>query len=175
MLIVAVAGTFIAAVAVLAIPSLQSAPYALGLLFRAAPARLPVPVEGVRASRLVDSWGAPRSGGRRHEGIDIFGKRGTRIRSSTDGVVTRVGDNRLGGHCVWVLGPAGYLHYYAHLEAYGDVRPGQRIHSGHFIGTVGDSGNARGTPPHLHYGIYRLIGGARNPFTLLNRGPGTGT
>jgi len=149
------------------VPGLRVLPYALSLIFQPAPQKLPVPVEGVRAARLVDTWGAPRSGGRRHRGIDIFGKRGTIIRSVTDGVVITAGDNRLGGHSVSVLGPGGLLHYYAHLEEYGDVRPGLRIHAGHFIGTVGDSGNAKGTPTHLHYGISRLFGGAENPYPLL--------
>jgi len=157
----------VAGTAAWALPRLRVVPYALSLYFRSAPPTLTVPVEGVRASGLVDTWGAPRSGGRRHEGIDIFGTRGTKIRSTTEGVVTTVGDNRLGGHCVWVMGPGGYLHYYAHLEKYGDVKRGLRIRPGHFIGTVGDSGNAKGTPPHLHYGVYKLIGGACNPYPLL--------
>lgn len=157
----------VAGIAVMAVPGLCVVPYMISLPFRAAPQILSVPVEGVQASRLADTWGAPRSGGRRHEGIDIFAKKGTRILSATEGVVTRVGDNRLGGHSVWVMGPGGYLHYYAHLEKFGDVKPCQRIRKGHCLGTVGNSGNAGGTPPHLHYGIYRLIGGARNPYSLL--------
>jgi murein DD-endopeptidase MepM/ murein hydrolase activator NlpD len=166
-LIICIGSSIFAGVAVLTFPGLRVVPYTLSLLFRPAPTKLPVPVEGVQASRLVDTWGGPRSGGRRHEGIDIFGKRGTKIRSTTEGVVTTVGDNRLGGHSVWVIGPGGYFHYYAHLEKYGDVKRGRRIQTGHFIGTVGDSGNAKGTPPHLHYGIYKLSGAANNPYPLL--------
>lgn len=162
-----IGGILAAAIFVVAVPGLRVVPYILSLSFRSAPQILSVPVEGVQASRLADTWGAPRSGGRRHEGIDIFAKKGTRILSATEGVVTRVGDNRLGGHSVWVMGPGGYLHYYAHLEKFGDVKPCQRIRKGHCLGTVGNSGNAGGTPPHLHYGIYRLIGGARNPYSLL--------
>lgn len=162
-----VSGILVAGIAVMAVPGLRVVPYMISLPFRAAPQILSVPVEGMQASRLADTWGAPRSGGRRHEGIDIFAKKGTRILSTTEGVVTRVGDNRLGGHSVWVMGPGGSLHYHAHLEKFGDVRPCQRIDKGHFIGTVGNSGNAGGTPPHLHYGIYRFIGGARNPYPLL--------
>lgn len=160
---------FVAGIAVMSIPGIRVVPYMISLFLRDAPRTLSVPVEGVPASRLADTWGAPRSGGRRHEGIDIFAKKGTRILSAIEGVVTRVGDNRLGGHSVWVMGPGGYLYYYAHLEKFGDVKPLQRIRKGHCIGAVGDSGNARGTPPHLHYGIYRLIGGARNPYPLLKQ------
>jgi murein DD-endopeptidase MepM/ murein hydrolase activator NlpD len=166
-LIVFLISLLVAGTAVWAIPGLRVVPYALSLYFRSAPQTLPVPVEGVRASGLVDTWGAPRSGGRRHKGIDIFGKRGIKIRSTTEGVVTSVGENRLGGRCVWVMGPGGYLHYYAHLDNYGNVKPGLRIHAGHFVGIVGNSGNAKGTPPHLHYGIYKLVSGACNPYPLL--------
>jgi murein DD-endopeptidase MepM/ murein hydrolase activator NlpD len=162
-------GLLVAGSAFWAMPGLRAVPYAVSLYFQPPSHTLPVPVQGVKTSWIENTWGAPRSEGRRHEGIDIFGKRGTKILSTTAGIVTRVGDNRLGGRVVWVMGPGGYFHYYAHLEGYGDVKPWQKIGAGHFIGTVGDSGNAKGTPPHLHYGIYKLIGGALNPYPLLTR------
>ncbi|HUR79116.1 MAG TPA: M23 family metallopeptidase [Thermoanaerobaculia bacterium] len=122
----------------------------------------------MKRAQLADTWGAPRSGGRSHQGIDIFAKRGTPVVSSTRGIVVTVGHNRLGGRIVRVLGPGGYWHYYAHLERFGPVREGQLVDAGTVLGTVGDSGNARGTPPHLHYGIYRFRGGAVNPFVYLS-------
>lgn len=128
---------------------------------------LPIPVDGVRLQQLADTWGAPRSGGRRHEGIDIFAPRGREIRSATDGVVFTVGKNRLGGQVVWVLGPGGQWHYYAHLDRYSDVKEGEVIRAGRVVGYCGDSGNAKGTPCHLHYGIYTFRGDALNPFPLL--------
>jgi murein DD-endopeptidase MepM/ murein hydrolase activator NlpD len=134
-----------------------------------APAALPVPVAGVAAARLADTWGGPRGGGRHHEGIDIFAKRGTPVLSSTEGVVLRVGTNRLGGQVVWVLGPGGQRHYYAHLDRYGDVHPGIRVAPGTILGYVGNTGNAATTPPHLHYGIY-TAGGAVNPYPFLRPG-----
>lgn len=138
-------------------------------LLRAGPARLlPVPVDGVRMSELRDTWNGPRPGGRQHRGIDIFAKRGTRIRSTTDGIVATVGTNSLGGRVVRVLGPGGEWHYYAHLESFGAIREGDRIAKGTVLGFVGDSGNARGTPPHLHYGIYRFQGSAMNPYPRLS-------
>ena len=71
------------------------------------PTALPVPVEGVAARRIADTWGAARDGGARgHEGVDIFAPRGTPVRSSTVGIVTAVRDGGLGGRQVWVLGPA---------------------------------------------------------------------
>jgi murein DD-endopeptidase MepM/ murein hydrolase activator NlpD len=67
---------------------------------------------------------------------------------------------------VWVLGPGGQRHYYAHLDRYADIVTGQRVRPGTILGYVGTTGNAAGTPPHLHYGIYEA-GGAINPYPLL--------
>lgn len=147
-------------------PAIERALYAARLVAMDAPAWLPVPVEGVRARALRDTWGGARSEGRKHEGIDIFARRGTPVLSSTEGIVTDVGTNRLGGLVVWVMGPGGQRHYYAHLDRQADVTAGMRIAPGHVLGYVGDTGNARGTPPHLHYGIYDSAG-ARNPYPLL--------
>lgn len=143
---------------------------ALRLIRGDAPATLPVPVRGVGRSALRNSWGAPRSGGRDHKGIDIFAPRGREIISATRGIVVTVGHNELGGRIVRILGPGGYWHYYAHLERFANVRPGDVIAEGTVVGYVGDSGNAKGTPPHLHYGIYRFRGGAVNPYLLLYKG-----
>lgn len=137
------------------------------------PRSLPIPVQGVTKSQLHDTYGAPRSGGRRHEGIDIFAPRNTPVLSTTDGYVAAVGHNGLGGRVVSVTGPAGWRHYYAHLERWGNVRQGQWVEPGTIIGYVGNSGNARTTPTHLHYGIYPESGGSLNPYPLLANGPGT--
>lgn len=100
--------------------------------------------------------------------MDIFAPRDTPIRATTRGVVLNVGENRLGGRTVMVLGPGRQRHYYAHLERYADIREGQWIEAGDVVGSVGDSGNAQGTPTHLHYGIY-TAGGAVNPYPLLRQ------
>ena len=142
------------------------------LLSQPAPQSLPVPVEGAAKKRLWDSYGDPRSGGRQHEGIDIFAKRNTPVLSATEGYVSGLGTNGLGGITVWVTGPAGWRHYYAHLERWGDVRQGQWVEAGTVIGYVGNSGNAATTATHLHYGIYPPSGGTLNPFPLLAAGPG---
>ena len=115
---------------------------------------------------LTDTWGAARSEGRSHEGIDIFAKRNTPILATTHGIVTRIGDDRLGGRVVVIVGPGGAGHYYAHLEDYADISVNDWIEVGDTIGYVGDSGNAKGTPPHVHYGIY-IDGSAVNPYPLL--------
>ncbi|WP_295820085.1 M23 family metallopeptidase [uncultured Deinococcus sp.] len=126
---------------------------------------LPNPLPG---TRFVDTWGGARSQGRTHEGVDIFAKRGTPIRATTRGIVLNVGPNTLGGRTVMLLGPGGQRHYYAHLERYPDLKRGDWVQAGDVVGYVGDSGNAKGTPPHLHYGIY-TGGGAINPYPLLRQ------
>ena len=117
---------------------------------------------------LTDTWGAARSQGRSHEGIDIFAARGTPIRATTQGIVSKVGENTLGGRVVVVVGPGSAGHYYAHLEDYADISPNDWVNAGDIIGYVGDSGNAKGTPPHVHYGIY-ISGSAVNPYPLLQK------
>jgi murein DD-endopeptidase MepM/ murein hydrolase activator NlpD len=116
--------------------------------------RLVVPVDGVRVSEVADTWGGPRSGGRRHEGQDLFAPVGTPIRSATDGWVWRIGERTLGGKTVTIVGGAGRRYYYAHLSSYADIREGQRVTPDTVIGYVGNTGNARATPPHLHLGVY---------------------
>lgn len=134
------------------------------------PQAMPVPVAGVRAADIADTFGAPR-GRREHAGIDIFARRGTAVLSATRGVVTSVRDGGLGGRQVWILGPGNEAHYYAHLQ---DWAPGLRAHdvieAGDVLGFVGDSGNARGTPPHLHYGVY-TADGAIDPLPRLKAHP----
>lgn len=127
-----------------------------------------VPVQGVRPTDLSDTWGASRSSGRTHEGIDIFARCGHPVVSATEGIVLGLGENTLGGLTVRVLGPQGSRHYYAHLSRYGPVRAGDHVRAGDVLGYVGNTGNARGTPCHLHYGIY-MDGGARNPYPYLTR------
>lgn len=127
---------------------------------------LQVPVNGVTRSALMDSWGAVRGGGRRHEGIDIFAPCGRPVLSATAGMVMSVGENTLGGQVVWVLGPGGSWHYYAHLSRYADIRRWDYVQSGDILGFVGTTGNAAGGPCHLHYGIYRN-GVAEDPYPYL--------
>ncbi len=124
---------------------------------------LPSPLPG---QHLTDTWGAARSQGRSHEGIDIFAERNTPIQATTHGVVSKVGENTLGGRVVVIVGPGGAGHYYAHLENYADIEVNDWVEAGEIIGYVGDSGNAKGTPPHVHYGIY-IKGSAVNPYPLL--------
>ena len=151
-----------------AYPYLRNLFRVVELLREPPPTSLPVPVEGVAPTDLVNTWGARRSGGRGHEGIDIFAPRGTPVIAATQGVVMRKGWNRLGGKTVSVLGPGGWYHYYAHLDEWDAPAVGDWVEAGTVLGYVGDTGNAKGTPTHLHYGIYES-GGARNPYPLLRR------
>ncbi|ENU86579.1 hypothetical protein F973_00786 [Acinetobacter sp. CIP 102129] len=132
--------------------------------------RLPVPVKGISRNQLRDTWGSARSHGRSHEGIDIMAERGTKVYSATEGLVADLRNNNLGGKVIWLLGPSGSWHYYAHLDGHKrGLNVGDYVHKGDLIGYVGNTGNARHTAPHLHYGIY-LNGkgrGAVNPYSYL--------
>jgi murein DD-endopeptidase MepM/ murein hydrolase activator NlpD len=134
------------------------------------PKTLPIPVDGVLATQLQNTWGFARDGGRHHKGIDIFAPRNTPIRSVTAGVVENKGMRGLGGQVVTITGPGGYRFYYAHLEEYGPQEPGDWVEAGEIIGYVGNSGNAAISSTHLHYGIYAPSGEAINPYPLLRRG-----
>ena len=72
----------------------------------------------VQARELQDTWGASRSRGRLHEGIDIMAPRGTKVFSATEGLIADLRNNNLGGKVVWILGPGGSWHYYAHLDGH---------------------------------------------------------
>lgn len=129
--------------------------------------RVQMPVAGVRVHQVADTWGGARSQGRRHEGVDIFAAEGTAVLSSTVGLVEHIGVNDLGGKVVRVFGPNASRHYYAHLHDYAPhLQEGHWVEVGSVLGYVGNTGNAKNTPAHLHYGIY-LDGQAVNPYPYL--------
>jgi murein DD-endopeptidase MepM/ murein hydrolase activator NlpD len=139
----------------------------LRLGMRKADAELAMPVQGVRVRQVADTWRAPRPGGRAHQGQDIFAPRGTPVRSATPGVVIRIGEGKLGGRIVLIFGAGGRIYYYAHLDRYGErLRVADVVSMDTVIGYVGNTGNARKTPPHLHFGVYGA-GGAIDPLPLL--------
>lgn len=125
---------------------------------------LPNPVAG---QRFINTWHSDRSGGRKHEGVDIFAKRGTPVRSTTSGIILKIGTSKLGGKFISIK-TGRTVHYYAHFEELSDLRRHQWVEQGTILGTVGDSGNAKGTPPHLHYGIYTPTE-AINPYPLIKQ------
>jgi murein DD-endopeptidase MepM/ murein hydrolase activator NlpD len=102
---------------------------------------------------FTDTYGAPRSGGRRHQGVDMFAAMRTPAAAIVDGVLLRRETSSLGGMSVYLKGNNGNEYFYTHLVGYSDVAPGQKVSAGQTIGYVGDSGNASGGPPHLHFEI----------------------
>lgn len=110
-------------------------------------------------SAYGDTWGASRSGGRRHEGVDMLAPSGTPIFAVTSGYATFKG-TRLGGNSVSLSGDDGTRYFYAHLSGFeGSSR---RVAQGEVIGYNGDTGNARGVP-HLHFEVHPGGGSAINP------------
>lgn len=140
-------------------------------------AELVVPVQGVARAKLVDSWGAPRDGGRSHMGIDIIAPNGTPVRATADGTIIKLDDSDRGGITIYQTSADGRLiFYYAHLDRYaGQLKEGQLVEQGQMIGYVGKSGNA--PVPHLHFEIQTPSqdkqwwqGKAFNPYPGLKAG-----
>lgn len=125
---------------------------------------LAFPVEGGTNRSIQSGWGVERDGGvRSHQGIDIFAPRGTPVLAAAHGTVRSTRPNALGGNVVWLHDPArGQNLYYAHLDSHA-VSQGDDVAVGDTLGFVGNSGNARSTPPHLHFGIYRDGAGPIDP------------
>jgi murein DD-endopeptidase MepM/ murein hydrolase activator NlpD/SH3-like domain-containing protein len=129
---------------------------------------LDFPVAGLGMGAIQSWWGAPREGGRRsHEGVDIFARRGTPVIASVPGRIRRTDLTNLGGKVVWLRDDRmNRSLYYAHLDSQA-VRAGDVVEIGDTLGFVGNTGNARTTPPHLHFGIYYRGEGAVNPAPYL--------
>jgi murein DD-endopeptidase MepM/ murein hydrolase activator NlpD len=129
--------------------------------------KLDMPVKDVLKKQIANTWHAPRGSDRVHEGQDIFAPKGTPIFSATTGYVYKIGENNLGGQTVSVIGAGGRVYYYAHLDSYAPgLAEGDPVSTKTLLGSVGTTGNAQGTPPHLHFGIY-TSSGAVNPLPLL--------
>src|SRR5689334_2420739 len=130
--------------------------------------KLAMPLADVSKRQIADTWHAPRGTDRLHEGQDIFAPKGTPILSATNGFVYNIGENNLGGQTVSVIGAGGRVYYYAHLDACArGLQVGDRVNTRTVLGYVGTTGNAQGTPPHLHFGIY-TSSGAIDPLPLLS-------
>jgi murein DD-endopeptidase MepM/ murein hydrolase activator NlpD/SH3-like domain-containing protein len=131
-------------------------------------AQLAFPVEGHGVRSIQSVFGANRDAGRRsHDGVDIFAQRGTPVLATSAGRVNRVQVTNLGGKVVWLRDPIRNSNiYFAHLDSQA-VSRGQEVEIGDTLGFVGNTGNARTTPPHLHFGIYRRGEGPVNPDPFL--------
>lgn len=114
------------------------------------------PVAGATNKSIRSFYGDSRDGGKRkHEGIDIFAKKGTPVIAPTSGYITRVGTSNLGGKVVWMQDrKRRHSYYFAHLDDQ-LVKAGTEVNKGDTLGTVGNTGNAKYTPAHLHFGIYQ--------------------
>lgn len=124
-------------------------------------------VAGYPNSAIMSFWGDPRDAGRRqHEGIDIFARRGTPVVAATDGRIRYTGERGLGGKQVWLRTGlfGGKSLYYAHLDSIANVEG--NVDRGDTLGFVGNTGNARTTNPHLHFGVYGSDG-AVNPLPFV--------
>jgi murein DD-endopeptidase MepM/ murein hydrolase activator NlpD len=134
-------------------------------------AKIAMPVEDVSKTQIANTWHAPRGNDRLHEGQDIFAPRGTPVLSATEGYIMNIGENNLGGQTVSVIGAGGRTYYYAHLDSYAPlIAEGDYVTKQTLLGYVGTTGNAGGTPPHLHFGVY-APGGAIDPLPLLSDRP----
>lgn len=128
---------------------------ALGLLI---PQHGVIPVQNASQKdwHAQSFWYAPWGKSGVHKGIDIFAKHGTPVQASVSGLVLFTGNIERGGNVIAIMGPKWRIHYYAHLATVNTH--GMRLASrGEMIGTVGDSGNATGKPPHLHYSVLSII------------------
>jgi len=114
-----------------------------------------------------DSWGAPRSGGRAHSGVDMIAARGTPIVAIYSGTIRKMSTSALGGVTLWLRAENGDEFYYAHLDGYGDISTGQSVAEGSVLGYNGSSGNAPDYLPHLHFAWHPGGGSAVNPYQLV--------
>lgn len=129
---------------------------------------LAYPIKAPGKNHIKSFWGAERDGGvRKHEGIDLFAAFRTPVVAVASGTVTRVNETAIGGKVVW-LRPEdkNYTLYYAHLDSQ-LVQDGQRVQTGDTLGLMGNTGNARSTSPHLHFGIY-TFNGAVDPLPFVD-------
>ena len=141
-----------------------------------APSGLAIPVVGIKAEQLVDTFDAARSAGRRHDAIDIMAAEGTPVIAASDGTIEKLFNSVRGGMTIYERSPDGkWVYYYAHLSAYAPgLGEGQQVKRGQVIARVGHTGDASAAGPHLHFAINSMATGERwwngtpiNPFPLL--------
>lgn len=138
-----------------------------------------IPVAGVTARQLSDTWGDSRGDGLRvHNAIDIMAPLGTPVLAAASGTVEKIFESKAGGHTIYVRSPdGGTVYYYAHLDRY-LVPEQQRVRQGDAIATVGNTGSAANGAPHLHFEVKTMQPGEKwwqgtnlNPYPLLAGAP----
>ena len=119
-------------------------------------------------THFIDSWGFPRSGGRSHKGTDIMGPMGSPVDACTGGVISRHSNSRLGGISLYLRGDDGNTYVDTHLQGFADAGAvGTRVEAGEHIADNGNTGNARGGAPHIHFERHPGGGSAVNPYPYL--------
>ncbi len=122
---------------------------------------------------FTDTWGAPRSGGRSHQGVDMMARHGTPVYAITSGRITRLKNSGLGGISLWMYGDDNNEYYYTHLQGYASgTSTGKRVAAGDLIAYVGSTGNASSSAPHLHFEVHPGGGSAVNPYPYAARACG---
>ena len=130
---------------------------------------LPVPVLfGITPANISRNFGDPRSGGRTHEGLDIMAPKGAPVVTPTEAVVLRTGTGESSGLYVYTANPGEETFVYMHLDSIADIEEGDALSVGELIGYVGNTGNASGGAPHLHFEIHQ-DGNPIDPFPRLTR------
>jgi murein DD-endopeptidase MepM/ murein hydrolase activator NlpD len=141
------------------------------------PRHLTIPVQGVSAADIHDTFSESRGTDRKHEATDILAARGTPVIAADDGVIKKLFTSEQGGLTLYHFDPTEeYSYYYAHLDRYADgIREGVSVKRGEVIGYVGTTGNAPPNTPHLHFGIFKLgpeknwwEGVPINPYPILS-------
>jgi murein DD-endopeptidase MepM/ murein hydrolase activator NlpD len=142
-----------------------------------APSGLAIPVVGVKANQLTDTFDQARANGRRHDAIDIMAAEGTPVIAAADGTIEKLFfSNGGGGITVYERSPdQKWMYYYAHLSAYAPgLAEGQQVKRGQVIARVGHTGDASAAGPHLHFAINTMAPGQRwwqgtpiNPYPVL--------
>lgn len=156
----------------------SGAPVAVAESLEVGPAGLAIPVQGIKADQLTDTYTQARAGGARvHDAIDIMADEGTPVIAATDGTVEKLFySDGGGGNTIYVRSPdQRWTYYYAHLQAYQPgLAEGQQVKRGQLIGRVGHTGNASADGPHLHFAINQMAAGEKwyqgspiNPYPLL--------
>ena len=141
-----------------------------------APSGLAIPVVGIKANQLSDTFDDARGQGRRHDAIDIMAAEGTPVMAAADGTIEKLFNSVRGGITIYERSTDNqWIYYYAHLQAYAPgLAEGQQVKRGQVIGRVGHTGDASAAGPHLHFAINRMAPGEKwwngtaiNPYPLL--------
>jgi murein DD-endopeptidase MepM/ murein hydrolase activator NlpD len=164
-----------------AVETPKAAPVIVSQQVVVGPSGLALPVVGIRAEQLSDTYDDARGQGRRHDAIDIMAPEGTPVIAAADGTVEKLFNSVRGGITIYERSVDGkWIYYYAHLSAYAPgLHEGQQLKRGQVIARVGHTGDASAAGPHLHFAVNQMAPGERwwngtaiNPYPLLagNRG-----